>query len=305
MPTLQDCAQLAMEETPRYEGATTGSPYRLSTATRYFPIQTLRVDPVPSFLDRSDELRGYEGGPPQLIDGYAPAGSFGMRCYLNDLPFFLQIAGYSGTRTAGDGVITDPDATLIPTGVSRWVFTKRGGITAKTAQIIAAYADEQVFLKGQGFGITTLGLNADGILSADMLGLVVQNVVDPNLTASYDAATIYPVRRGDLALSWLGGTGNTIDFNISIANPLVARRSLALATPSFFPDKMENGDERVRVTGTIPKGSLADADIDALVAGTTFSATAKWKTQVIITGSYKLQPLDRDAEVSVHGRAGR
>lgn len=287
MATTQDCAELRIEETPRYEGATTGSPYRISTISRFFPIQTLRLDPAPSFLDRSDELRGYEGGPPQLIDGYAPAGSFGMRCYLNDLPFFLEIAGWTGDPDAGDGVITDPDGATIPTGVTRWVFTKRGGITAKTAQITACYADEAVFLKGQGFGITSLGLNADGILSADMLGLVVQNVSDPSLTPAYDAATIYPIRRGDLALSWLATTGNTIDFSLNLANPLVARRSLALATPSFFPDKMENADERVRVTGSMPKGSLADADIDALMAGTTFSATAKWKTSVVITTSYK------------------
>ena len=286
MPTTQDLVQFAMEETPRYEGATTGSPYRVSTITRYFPIQTLRLSPAPSHLDRSDELRGYEGGPPQLIDGYAPAGALAMRAYLNDLPFLLHIAGFTGTRTAGDGVITDPDTTAIPTGVSRWVFTKRGGITAKTAQIIAAYADEGVFIKGQGYGITSLGLNADGALTADLLGLVALNAADPNLTPTLDASSILPIRRGNLGLTWLAGSGNTIDFSLNISNPLLARRSLALATPSFYPDKMEHGDERVRITGTIPKGSLADADVDALLAASTFAATAKWKTGQVITASY-------------------
>jgi hypothetical protein len=282
MATLIDCVQLALEESPRYEGAATTTPYRVSTTVSYLPAQNARILPVPSFVDRSDEMRGIEGGVPQLVDGFAPEGNVTIRCYLNSLVWFLQTLGLTDTITVGDGVITDPDAATIPVGAYRHVFTKRGGITAKTMQLICAYVDEGVFLKGQGFGSTNLTLNADGALGVDMLGLVVGRVADPNLTPVFDSSSIPHVRRGDLTLTWMAGSGTTEDFSLAIANALTARRSLSLATPSLFPDKMEHGDARVRLTGSIPKSILDPDDYDALVAGTTFTAKARWKTPVSI-----------------------
>lgn len=287
MPSTQDFVQIALEESPVYQGAPTTTPYRISTVKRYLPAQTARIDPAPQHLDRSDEIRGIEGAYPRLIERYEPGGAIAMRCYLNDLVFLLQASGMTDTITAGNGVITDPDSAVIPTGAYRHVFTKRGGLTAKTMQLLFSYLDEGVFLQGNGFGVSQLSLNATGELSADLMGLYLQNVADPNLSPTYDSPTIYHIRRGDLFLTWLAGSGSTDDFNIQIANPLVRRHSLGLATPSFFPDKMEHGDERVFLTGSIPKSTLADADIDNLINAATFASTARWKTPVNITGSYK------------------
>jgi hypothetical protein len=52
--------------------------------------------------------------------------------------------------------------------------------------------------------------------------------------------------------------------------------------PSNFPDLMEYGDDQVKVTGSIPKRVLAAADIDALLAASTFAAKARWKTPKVI-----------------------
>jgi hypothetical protein len=280
--------QLQMEETPRYEGAVTTTPYRISTDKVYFPTTAGKIAPGPQWLDRGDELRGIEGSPPNLVETFEPVGSIAERAYLNNIIALLSLSGLQDTVTAGNGVITDPDAVVIPAGAYRHVFTKRGGITAKTAQIIAHYEAEAVDFKGQGFGVSQLQLNAAGEATADLMGLVFGNVAATGDTPVYDAFVIPPIRRGDLFLTWLASSGVTADFNVTIANPLERVRSLSLATSSFFPDLMEHGDERVALTGSIPKRRLADADIDALMAGTTFSAKARWKSpKVIGATSYK------------------
>lgn len=271
-----------MEESPRYEGAATTTPYRVSTAVKYFPGQNAQITPNPQLLDRSDEMRGIEGGVPQLIETYEPGGSVALRPYPNILPWFFETAGFSRVTTAGDGVITDPDGTVIPAGATRHVYTKRGGITAKTLQMLLCYVDEGVFLKGQGFGVTSLAMDAEGTFSADLAGLVIGRVADPNLTPVFDASSIPHFRRGDMTLTWLTGSAVTESFSFTIANPLNRRRTFTLATPSYFPDVLEHGDERVRLTGSIPKTSIDPDDYDALVAATTFAAKVRWRTPVNI-----------------------
>lgn len=285
MPTTVDAVQLAIEETPRYEGAASTAPYRVSTDVAYLPIQTLGLQPNPQLIDRSDEVRGIEGAPEQLIDTYEIAGALGMRAYFNLLTYLLQISGFTGVHTAGDGVIVDPDAVAIPAGAHRWVFTKRGGITAKTAQLLMAYVDEAVFVRGQGVGISNWTLNANGDYSADLMGLVFANIADPNLTPVFDSAAIPHGRRGDLTLTWLAGSGVTEDFSLACSNPLLRRRTLSIAPSSYYPDKMEHGDDKVVMSGSIPKTVLADADIDALLAAGTFAAEARWQTPVDIGAS--------------------
>lgn len=283
MATTQDCIQFLMEETPRYEGASTSTPYRVSTTGVFLPIRSGRITPNPSYDDRADEVRGIEGAVPKLVDGFEPAGSLAMRCYLNPMTWFLSLSGWTGTPTTGNGVITDPDGSTIPTGATRWVFAKRGGRQAKTAQIITAYSDEGAFYKGQGYGISQWTLARNGDFTADLAGLVFGNVADPNLSPSYDTQAIPHIRRGDLRISpWLAGGGPIEDFSLTCANPLIRRQTSQISPSSYFPDVMEHGDERVRITGTAPASRLNDAEIDALLAGTTFAATARWQSPKVI-----------------------
>ena len=287
MATLKDCVQIAIEETPRYENATLSSPYRISTNVKYLPVQSVRINPAPIFMDRGDEVRGTEGAPAQIIDGFEPDGAIAMRAYVNDLAYLLPLAGWTGTHTTSTGTTTDPDGSTIAVGAHKWVFDKRVGVTAKTAQLQVCYADELVFLKGQGFGIQNMTLNAAGELACDMAGLVLLNQTDPNLTPTFDAATLLPIRKGDLALTWLASTGTTEDFSLAISSPLLRVKSLGATSAGFYPDQLLFGDEKVKVTGTMPKSALADADIDALMAGTTFNAKAKWQTPINASGSTK------------------
>jgi hypothetical protein len=338
--------RLQIEETARYEGAPSVTPYRVSTVTRDMPIRTFRLSPEPQPLSRADELRNIEGEVADIPDFFEPAGSFAERTYLNDLVFLLQISGFVSTITAGAGTVgttginattatgvnglnsaivnvastagfpsagsfslagagpvtytgkTDTSFTgcgahaattggeaildILPTGTYKHVFAKRGGSIAKTAQLIAAYTEAARFIRGQGYGCSSIGLNALGELTADLMGLVYVRTSDPALSPSLDAPAILPMRRADLQISWLAGSAETDDFSVAVANPLERRKTFGLSTRSYFADKMFHGNERVRVTGSIPKFAMANADLDALLAASVFAALARWRSDVNI-----------------------
>jgi hypothetical protein len=341
-----DFAQLNLEESPIYESqiGVGVTPYRIATETLYLPVTAANIEANPAYKDRSDELRSIAGAVPKIIESYAPAGQIAENCYVHDLTWLLELAGFAGTFTAGGAVVTGPEQTTatgvnalnsavlnvgdtsgfpaagtfilggvattytgktatsftgcsnhvattggevindnVPAGASKWVFAKRTGINARTAQIITNYADEAMKKQGNGFAVSQLGLTADGALSADLMGLVLKRLaVDTTTVPTYATSAIPPVRRGDLSLSWLGGGGVPADFSLAIANGLAPVRTLSITPPSNYPDAMEFGDDQVKVSGSIPKRVLASADYDALMAATTFSARARFKTAKVI-----------------------
>lgn len=293
MPAV-DFVEISLEESPLNQVTwtpATATPNRISTNKLYLPGRAVQLGASPAYLSRADELRGIAGSVPDLIDAYEPGGSLSERAYWKDLTWLLTLAGFTGVRTAGDGIITDPDAVVIPAGgPQRWVFSKRTGIVAKTAQIIANYANEAVKLQGNGYGVSSLSLNAAGELSADLLGCYLQRLaVDSTTVPSIVSSAIPPLRRGDLTLTWLTGGGTPDDFELTISNPLEGAPGWLLNPASFFPSSLEfAGDEQVRVTGSIPKRVLDADDYDALLAASTFSAKARWKsTRSIAATSYK------------------
>lgn len=282
MPAV-DFAEIAMEESPRYDGAASTTPYRISTDKLHLPVRGVRLGPAPSHLSRADELRGIKAEPPRLIETYDPDGSLSVRGYLKDLVWLFELAGWVGTFTAGDGIITDPDAATIPTGASRWVFTKRDAIVAQTAQVKLNFKDENLQLLGQGYAVSSLAIPASGEVSADLMGMVLKrNAVDTTTVPVYSSSAIPPIRRGDLFLTWLASSGRSSDFSLAFSNPLERVRTLSIDPPTSFPDVIEHGDEWPSVTGSIPKRVLAAADIDALLAASTFAAKARWKTPKVI-----------------------
>lgn len=172
---------------------------------------------------------------------------------------------------------------LLPAGTHKWVFTKKAGITAQTAQIRVNYADEGVQMKGNGYGVSQLSVNGDGELSANLLGLVCKRLaVDTTTVPSLTTQAVPPVKRGDLYLSFLAGGGAISDFGWQIDNPLTAIRSMSLLPPSLFPDLMEFGDNQAKLSGTIPKRIAAGVDIDAVMAATTFAARARYKSPKVV-----------------------
>jgi hypothetical protein len=165
----------------------------------------------------------------------------------------------------------------VPVNANKWVFTKRGGINARTARLRTNYADENVLLEGYGFGVSSLGINAGAEVSADLMGLFMRRLAADTVTVpAVQSESVQPFRRGDLYVSALAGGGVLSDWSISIANTLERIRTASLQPPSDWPDLMELGDDQVAVTGTLPKRVLSGTDYDALMAATTFAMTAKW-----------------------------
>lgn len=283
-----DFVEVIMEETSRYEGAGSTTPYRLATEKLYLPSRSARISPAPAYLDRADELRGIEGAVPRLIDSHAPAGSYSVRAYPKALTWLLELAGFKGVHTAGDGVITDPDAGTIPANAHRWVYSKRTGIPAQSAQFRVNYAPENVLLTGQGFGVASLAFPMSGELTGDLVGLVVTRAAaDTTTVPAVESQAIQPFRRGHLSLTWLSGGASINDFTFNIANPLDRVENPGVGNASFFPHTLEAGTEKVYVTGSIPKHALNATDYDALLNATTFAAKAKFlSTQVIGATTY-------------------
>lgn len=274
-----DFAEVILEESPLNENsntATVGS--RLATEKLYPPHRGISLVPSPQPLDRSDEQRNLGASPPSLVDNYQPAGDLATRAYAKSLTWWLTIAGFAGVHTAGDGVITDPDAVVIPAGAERWVFTKRNSIIAQTAQLRLNYKDEDVQLRGRGFALSSLSLNAAGEMTGTLEGLVLARLAtDATTVPSYPSLALQPFRRGNFFLSTLAG-GIVSDFQWNWAQAVERINTLSLDPPSFFPDSLEYGDEFGKATMTIPKRTLHQADVDALLAMSTFSTKARWQT---------------------------
>lgn len=181
--------------------------------------------------------------------------------------------------TTGGEVI----ASNAPTGTHKWVFTKKSGIVAPTAQIRVNYADEAVQMKGNGYAVSQLQLNGDGELQAKLLGMVCKRLaVDTSTTPTLTTQAVPPVRRGDLYLSFLAGGGSVEDFAWTIDNSLSAIRTMSLLPASYYPDTMEFGDAQAKLSGTIPKRIAAAVDIDAVMAATTFAAKARYKSSKVV-----------------------
>jgi hypothetical protein len=175
-----------------------------------------------------------------------------------------------------------------PTGATKWVFDKRGGINAQTARVRTNYADENVELQAYGVGVSSLGINAGAELSADLMALYMRRLAaDTTTVPVISAGAIQPFRRGDLFISALAGGGVLSDWSLTIANSLERIRTASLSPPSDWPDLMELGDDQVQVSGTLPKRVLTGADYDALIAATTFAMLARWTGRSTIAATGK------------------
>lgn len=289
MPAV-DFVEIALEESPLNEVTwdDAATPSRISTNKLYLPARSAVLIPGPAHLSRADELRGIAGAVPDAIDSYDPAGSLSVRAYWKDLTWLLSLAGFSGVRTAGDGVITDPDGATIPAGgPQRWVFSKKTGITAQTAAVRINYANENEQHQGYGYGVSEIGLNAGGELTADLLGCFFRRLAADAVTVpALVTQAILPARRADLTLTWLTGGGTPDDFELTIANPLEGAPGWLLNPASAWKSSMEfAGDKQVTVTGSIPKRVLDADDMNALLNASTFSAKARWKSPTSIAAT--------------------
>jgi hypothetical protein len=260
----------------------------------YTPLISFTPTLAPNPLERDDELRNVDEPIAVVADDYAPTWDIESRLYPDVAGFFLKEILGPPTTTAGNGVITDPDGQVIPTGCFRHVWTAPfgpSGFSPQTAQLQAAYKDESTFFKLKGAAAQTLSIDtpdAGGArLKSSGPALFMQRTADPALTPAYESLSVVPFERGDLQLvTWgVGGvTATTEDFGIVIDNPVEVVSSLGIQ--SKFPDVMEKGAGPILFHGSIPKREINATDYDALLNATGFAAKARWSSAVVIAAGY-------------------
>lgn len=178
------------------------------------------------------------------------------------------------TTPGTTGTVLDPDGNGLQADTFRIVATKRATALAKTMEVWAAYTEQGVYLRGNGFGVSGLTFDHEGTLGADLAGLFVRAVPDPGLTPAADSVAIRPLRRGDLTLTWLGGSAQADEFSVSIENAL--ERADHIGAASYFPKILEHTGKYPRMTGSINKRQLDEDDYAALLDARTFAATARF-----------------------------
>ena len=295
----QGYVQLRSEQTVGNESV---SP-TLSTKTLYVPADEFSVDQGASFLDRDDEMRGLSEQIPHFPETYSGKWSLKSRLYPDTLGMALSCmfgtsaTGETGathyTYTAGNGIITDPDGSTIPTSCSRHVWVAPfgpSGASPKTFQSIAAYKDQGLYFKSKGSAVEALSIDTPesggAMIEASGGSAYMDAVSDPALSPSYETLATRPfMRAGQLVMTWLSGTATFADFGFQIGNPVDFVRSLG--TASKHPDVVEKAEGLVTVGGSVDKRQLDIDDFNALRDATEFAAKVRWRSDTVIASSYQ------------------
>lgn len=296
MPTGN--ARIATEVAP----GTAAAAATLSTKKVFLPAEEVYITRGLAMLTRDDELRASSEALPHVPDLFSPEWRARSRMYPDTLGIMLaamwglSATGETGaahyTVTAGNGVITDPDAAVIPVGAHRHVWEMPfgpAGVTPKTHQLNASYKDQGVFLEARGCATSQLSIDTPGeggaMLAASGPALYADTVADPGFTPTYESVATRPfMRRGLAVMTWLAGSAQASDFGLALTNPVEAIRTLGVA--SAYPDLMEKAEDLVLGAGSIAVRQLDPQDLDALKNATEFAIKARWASETVIASGY-------------------
>ena len=288
-------AKLAYESTP---GNETNTP-TLSTKVLYPPALSVDLGAKAEHLGRGDEIRNLDEEPALVPEAFTAEHSIEVRAYPDVTAFLFKWLLGSPVTSVGNGVITAPDASTIPAGAYRHVWTSPFGPAGPypmTADLVAAYKDQGVFYRAKGCGLSQLSIeNAERggvMLKASGPALYVARIADPGLTPTYESLGIKPWTSGNFTIpNWLSGSANCEKSGMSIefTNPMEPYTSCQ--TASKWADQLEKTDTPISVTGNAPKRLIDIDDWDALMAATGFATLAQWisDSTIGVTGyPYKL-----------------
>jgi len=150
-------AQVRREAAPGNESVTPS----YATKVLYPPATSVTAVPNPSHLMRDDEIRNIDEPLAALPEMYAPTWSLESRLYPDTVGMLLSCMLGPPVTTTGNGVITDPDTTAIPTGAFRHVWTAPfgpAGASPQTADLRLAYRDQGVYFQVKGAATDTMAI---------------------------------------------------------------------------------------------------------------------------------------------------
>lgn len=256
----------------------------------FLPAIEVGMQPAPSPLNRDDEQRGIDGALELAPNEYAPEGSINIRNYVNTLGAILYVQIGDVTTTPGDGVITDPDGNTIPSGAYRHVFSKKPGVTPRSARLTTNYG--ATFFEARGVTVPQLGLTIeeDGVKAAAtlMANYMRRLAADPGDgdPTDYDAFAILPMRRRNVKLTWGIGSALMESVELTLEQSLEYVRDLGSATGWPSATERANSPEGfLRLTGSITRRQLDNADWDALVESDSFAVECSMISEQDIAGT--------------------
>lgn len=278
-----------------------GSTATISTTKFYPPAQEVQLGVNPVTDDRSDELRGVlQPLAPDVVGFGASDGTWTQRLYPNYFGLAATMNLGLPVTTAGDGIIVDPDAVVVPVGVTRHVWDSTAlGSEVRAAQVIRGYPTPVgVFLKSLGVTCSELTLAAGDVnnvstMSATLNALYTSKISDPSITPTVDATAIKPFTYGHHTIvTWLTGSAETTQITYTLSNPVDPYKSMGVTSFWYTAWDRPNdpGGAVPRLNGTLQKRYMDGDDIDAVLTnpGTSFTVKSKWNhTQNIGATSYK------------------
>lgn len=242
----------------------------------FLPAIEVGMNPSPDPLNRDDEQRGIDGAMQLAPNEYGPEGSINLRNYLNTLGAIMYVAMGDCESTAGDGVITDPDGNTIPIGCTRHVFAKKAGVVPRSAKLTTHYGS--TYFAARGVTVPQIGLSIedDGVKAATtlMMNFIERLAGAPagGAPADYDSFAILPMRRRNVTLDWGIGTATMENVELTLEQSLEYVRDLGSATGWPSATERANSPEGfMRLTGSLTRRNLDNADWDALVESEAFS----------------------------------
>lgn len=286
-------AQALVELLPNAESA----PNALSSTAVWNPYRQFRMHATPVEDDRTDEYRGTaEPITPDRTGWEQSEGSANGRLYGNPVGLFFALALGLPVTTAGNGVITAPDATVIPAGAFRhvWDSSVIDPAVIKTAQFRSNWGNNSgVYMIDRGVTCTAieLGIGDRGepsTFGADLAGLYQARIANPSLTPTYDATTVLPFYRSHFSVpTWLTGAASPLGMTLNLTSPVEPAPVLAASGwPTAWSRPNEAGAVP-RLTGTISMLSVDVEDYDAFYNNSPFAYMVKWvHTQTIAASGY-------------------
>lgn len=277
----------ALESIPGNESNTP----TLSNYTVDFPLIGLNHSLGKESLSRDDEVRSTIDPVPGIAAVYDPELSYNSRLYPDLAGFFFSLAFGDPVTTTGNGVITDPDAVVIPAGAYRHVWKSdlvHAATTAPmTAQLTTSFRN--TFFKAKGVACSSIGLDVTDTsidMTADLPALFFDRITDPSITPAYEVLSIHPfLRRYTKIVTWLSGTATSSNISFNWDIPIEKFRSLGIE--SAYPDTLLKGEGIPTLTGSISKTDIDNDDWDAMKLDTGFASKTKFGNGVVIATTYK------------------
>jgi hypothetical protein len=263
------------------------------TATKkwFVPAEEIGFAPNPNLLDRSDEIRQFDGRVVQAQNGYAPTGSVNLRAYTRYLGFLLLLLFGEVTTVEGDGTTKkDPLEALIPKKAWMHTFKKKAGSTPLTAKATLAYYDKWIEARSLSVGSMAFSLADDGVKAAvtTMANYLKRITADPADTPEGEAFSVLPFRRRNLKVETpsLAATKllDSIDFSLEQSLEPVLPLGLATGWPQAT-ERQNNPDGFLKLSGSMSRRDFDPVDWDALISAAVFGLKFIFESEQLIPGT--------------------